>query len=159
MPYSDLDVEFSEPDKTALEAAITTIKTILLNKVVNLTPEERQRLYKMRSSRASFVQRVMMYAESNPHLIPSYVDFDAAKRDYAYYLLSLDWAQQLFGIAESLDDTNKAVGSECLNFGIAFYGNVEQAAKRNVPGTTTIYQDLFSYYDLPPRPEDDVEEP
>lgn len=159
MPYSDLDVEFSELDKTNLEAAITTIKTILTDKVINLTPEERQRLYKMRSSRASLAQRTMMYAASNPNLIPSYANYAGAVKDYDYYLLSLDWAQKLFGIAESLDDTNKAVGSEVMQFCLIFYTNVKEAARHNVPGSTTIYEDLNSYFDLPPRPEDDVETP
>ncbi|QQS27675.1 MAG: hypothetical protein IPM47_12370 [Sphingobacteriales bacterium] len=159
MPYSNIDVEFTELEKTNLEAAITTIKTILTDKVVNLTPEERQQLYKMRSQRASFAQRSMMYALSNPHLIPAYANYAGAVKDYDYYLLSLDWAQKLLGIAESLDDTNKAVGSEVLQFCLIFYNNVKEAARHNVPGSTTIYEDLNTYFDLPPRPEDDVEEP
>ena len=159
MPYSNIDVTFTPTEITDLEAAIATIRTILTNKVVNLTPEERQKLYKMRSSRASLAQRTMMYAADNPHLIPSYANYAGAVRDYDYYLLSLDWAQKLFGIAESLDDTNKAVGSELMQFCLIFYNNVKEAARHNVPGSTTIYEDLFTYFDLPSRPEEDVETP
>lgn len=159
MPYANLNVEFTPQELTDFTAAVTTINTILSGKVVNLTPEERQQLYKMRNNRASFAQRTMLYAADNPHLIPSFADFASAKVDYAYYLLTLQLLQRLTGITEKLNDTNMAVGSETLQFCRLFYNNVKMAAEQDVPGSTSIYEDLNTFFDLPPRPDQDTDTP
>lgn len=159
MPYANLNVAFTQQELADLATAISTVNTILTGKVVNLTPEERQRLYKMRNNRASFAQRTMMYAQDNPHLIPSFADYPAAKVDYAYYLTTLQLLQRFTDIAEKLNDTNIAVGSEILQFCRLFYNNVKMAADQNVPGVTSIYEDLNTFFDLPPRPEEDTETP
>lgn len=159
MPYANLTASFTEQELTDLTDAIATINTILTGKVINLTPEERQRLYKMRNARASFAQRAMMYAQDNPHLVPSFVNLTAAQADYAYYLTTLQMLQRFTAITEKLNDTNMAVGSEVLQFCRTFYNNVKFAAEQDVPGSTNIFEDLNSFFDLPPRPEQDTDTP
>ncbi len=157
MPYANLSAILSPAELADLDAAFTTINTIFTNKLVNLTPEERGTLYKMRNTRASFAQRAMTYAKNNPSLVPSFANYAEAEKDYKYYLQLLEIAQLGNSLAESLNDTMMAVGTEVLQFCLIFYNNFEMASRQNIPGSTSMYQDLFTFFDLPPRPEQDNE--
>lgn len=159
MPYANISASLSPTELADFTAAITTINNILKDKVVNLTPEERSKLYKMRNTRVSFAQRCMLYAQNNPALVPSFANYPEAQKDYNYYNQLLNLTQLTTGLAETLDDTLMATGSEVLQFCLIFYNNVKLAAQQNIPGSTSIYEDLNSFFDLPPRPEEDTETP
>ncbi|PSJ71557.1 hypothetical protein C7N43_38715 [Sphingobacteriales bacterium UPWRP_1] len=157
MPYSNVSVTLTPAEITALNDAITAIKTVLNGKTVNLTPEERARLYKMRNNRLSLAEISLEQARNNANLVPPFINLAEAERDMAYYKQLRNYAGMIQSILESIDDTQKAVGSEVLKFCLPFYQSVKQAAQLDVPGTTSVYEALNEFFDLPPRPEEDTE--
>ncbi|HRK29030.1 MAG TPA: hypothetical protein PK239_17285 [Chitinophagales bacterium] len=157
MPYANLSVTLTPAEITTLNDAITAIRTVLDGKTVNLTPEERSQLYKMRNNRLSLAEIALDQANSNPNLVPSYISLTEAQRDMAYYKQLRTYISILQSLLETLDDTQKAVGSEVLKFCLPYYQSVKQAAQLAVPGTTILYEELNQFFDLPPRPEEDTE--
>lgn len=157
MPYSNLSVTLTPAEITTLNDAITAFRTVLDGKTVNLTPEERSQLYKMRNNRLSLAEIALDQANSNPNLVPPYINLTEAQRDMAYYKQLRTYASILQSLLETIDDTQKAVGSEVLKFCLPYYQSVKQAAQLAVPGTTSLYEELNQFFDLPPRPEEDTE--
>lgn len=157
MPYSNLSVTFTPAEITTLTDAITAFRTVLAGKTVNLTPEERSRLYKMRNNRYTLAVRSLNFAQNHPNLVPPFVSLPEANRDFTYYQQLDNFIGEMRFLLETLDDTQKAVGSEVLKFCLPFYQSVKQAAQLDVPGSTSIYDALNEFFDLPPRPEEETE--
>ncbi|QQS30686.1 MAG: hypothetical protein IPM47_07080 [Sphingobacteriales bacterium] len=159
MPYHDIDALFSPAEITAANGHFAGLNTILLGKVVNLTPDERGRFYKMHNKRYMLAVRCLDHATNRPDLIPPYANLAAAQKDFDFYRQLLTFINLATELLEMMSDTQMAAGSEVMVFCRQFYLSVKMAAQANVPGTTGIYEDLNAFFDLPDRPEDDTEEP
>lgn len=153
MPYSNISAVISAADKAAIIGHINAIKA-LLPFLINLTPEEKIAFQKMGNQRLAFVTKALEYAAANPTLVPGYLPLPEANKDFN---LNAD-LRQIFEVmstlGESIEETGMAAGTEVYDFARAFYANVQEAAKRNVPGTGTIATDLGELFegqgDVPP---------
>ena len=108
----------------------------------NLTPSDRLELSKMGDKTIAFVNKALEYAESNPTLVPAYLDMAEAKKDYA---LSQDLNTILKIVStleRALEDTTMVAGSEAYNAALVFYNSVKGASRVNVPGSEAVYNDL-----------------
>ena len=122
--------------------ALTTLQTLLEPYAIALTPQERHSLLKMGDKSLAFVEKCHEFIHENPLLAPSYLDLALFDADFAD-------AHGLWGIhnkvqqlQETLDDTIMTAGSEAFHAALAFYNNVQGAAKQDVPGAKAIYEDL-----------------
>ena len=157
MPYQNISIKLTDPEVLIITTALADIMNVLKDKVVNLTPEERSRLYKMKNTRYSLAERSLVHAKNNPHLRPPFLDLAEAELDFTYYKQLQNFVGIVNSVAESITDTQMALGSEVLQYCLSFYNSVKMAAQQNVPGSTSIYDDLNTFFDLPPRPEEDTE--
>lgn len=131
----------SATDKTAILTKITEIKTIL-SFLINLTKDERIQLPKLGGASLLFDEQCASYMSSAPNLVPPFVDPAEVAKDRALRLVLADILREVRKLCEMLDDTLMLVGSEVWMADISFYQTVRQAARRNVPGADTIYDDL-----------------
>ena len=159
MPYHNINAIFSPAELTAATDHFAGLNAILADKGVNLTPDERGNFYKMHNKRFTLAVRCLDHATNRPDLIPPYADLAAAKKDFDFYRQLITFINLASGILEIMTDTQMAVGSEVMVFCRQFYNSVKMAAEANVLGTTSIYEDLNEFFDLPPRPQDDNETP
>ena len=53
---------------------------------------------------------------------------------------------RLTAIHESVDDTSKLLSTDIYNAAIAYYRNIKLISQQNVPGTTSIFQDLSAQF-------------
>jgi hypothetical protein len=141
MPYQNISAVLTAADQTAILAKLNEI-TALLPFLVNLTAEERSTLPKMGDNTEPFVNKALTYAENNPTLVPPYVNVPELRKDFNLASQLTLIRQQAMQLAEALDDTEMALGSESYVTALAFYNSVKQAAKMNVPGAEAIYDDL-----------------
>ena len=132
-------------DKTAIITSVEAI-TAKLPFLVSLTPDERKQLPKIGEKTAGFDDKCRRYMEQNPTLVPGFVDMDEFTKDCTLLDQLKDVATKLDAVASNVDDSVLLVGSEVYNAELAFYQNVAQAAKRDVPGAQTIYDDLKSRF-------------
>ncbi len=108
----------------------------------NLTPTDRLELSKMGDKTIAFVNKALEYAESNPTLVPAYLDIAEAKKDYA---LSQDLntiLKHVSTLQRAIEDTTMVAGSEAYNAALVFYNSVKGASRVNVPGSEAVYNDL-----------------
>jgi hypothetical protein len=114
-------------------------------------------MLKMGDGSIPFVDKSLNYASLNPNLVPPYLDVAELKKDVEL-VKNIDPVYNLMSqIFTSLDDTYTALGSEAFNASLTFYNIVRDAAKRNVPGASTIYEDLKKRF--PGRPSGSKDKP
>jgi hypothetical protein len=141
-----ISVSFTPAELAALDTAFTAIETTLQGKVINLTPDERRRYGSISNEMTPWMDKCRGYMAQLPGIVPNYIDqaeLDAdmqARRDLIPRLMRAK------SILESIDDTAVLLGSDVLTNCLAFYRSVKAAAKANVPGSTTVHQDLAQQF-------------
>lgn len=146
-----ISFELTPAEITQIETALQSITTVIQNKVINLTPDQRHEYGKVGNERANFIVKSLGYMDQRPDLVPAYIDLVEFKNDVNARLSILPLLNKVNEIQEMFNDTNLLLGTDVFNTAIAFYRNVKIASQQNVPGSTNIYQDL--QVDFPGRPK------
>lgn len=140
MPYQNITGTLSEADIQEIKAALATIEE-KLPFLINLTVEERRKLYKMGDKSLAFVNNSLTAAQSNPDILPASFDIDEFVRDYQLATNLTDIFFRLQQLTEKVDDTLMAVSSEAMSSGLTVYDYVKTAAKKT-PGLKIIAEQL-----------------
>ena len=152
MPYQNISDSLSDTQRIACIQHLSNAEA-MLTFAINLTPEERSTLPKMGNNTLSFVSKALGYAEANPAFVPPYTNVPELRKDFNLASQLTLIAQKLTMLAEKVNDTNLALGSEAYVAALSFYNATKQAAKMNVPGADAIYQDLKQRFPgRPPNP-------
>jgi hypothetical protein len=145
----------SPANVTAILTKLTEIGA-LLPFLINLTKDERIQLPKLGPASLAFDEHCASYMASAPNLIPPFVDAAEVSKDRDLRLILANLLREAHKLCEKLDDTLLLVGSEVWMADLSFYQTVRQAARRDVPGADTIYDDLKERF---PGVAGDEEEP
>jgi hypothetical protein len=129
MQDNRIDAALSETDRAAVLAAIETIKT-KLPFLIDLTPKERQELPKMGDKTQAFVFGVATLVSNDGSFLPRNFDETAFAKDVALAKSLQGIRQELLRLAELVDDTAVAVGSEAYVAALVAY----RAAQENGRG-------------------------
>jgi hypothetical protein len=132
------------PDATITQVheQISNVIQQLQPYIIALTPSERQSMLKMGDKSLAFVEKAHDYVTDNPTLAPSYLDmatFDVDFADVHGLWSTLTLIKQL---EEAVEDTVMVAGGEAYHAALAFYHNVQAAAKDDIPGAKAIFEDL-----------------
>lgn len=141
MPYQNITANLSDGDKSHILDFLKQAEN-LLPFLVNLTVDERVSLYKMGNKSVSFVEKSLEYGKNNPNLVAPYTNMAELESDLNLAKQLAPIVQQVNSLAEKLNDTYTAVGSEAITAATTFYNTVKNARKSNVPGVDAIYADL-----------------
>jgi hypothetical protein len=152
-----ISVEFTIEEQEQLDQALTTIETLMKDKVVNLTPDERQQYGKINDRTENWVVKVQEYMSQKPELVPFYIQKSEFDKDINARGVLMPALRRLASIQEGMDDTAKLISHDVFYTAIAYYRNIKLVSKQNVPGTDVIYEDLKSRF--PGRPASVPEEP
>lgn len=137
--------------KTQIITKLNEIRA-LLPFLVNLTPEEKQRLPRMGPERQAMDADFQSEMAAHPELIPSFVNLAELQKDRALRTDLGDLATLFKGLCESLDDTRALASGDILLAYLAFYSNAQLAAKRNHPGADTTVDRLSVHFQRTRRP-------
>jgi hypothetical protein len=140
---SDNQVDFQLPadDKQAIMDAAALIQS-KLTQMVSLSPEERIGGLQLGTKSFGHIEKISDYMDQNPHLIPSYVDVAAFKRDVQVVRDLREINRVLEPLVQSISDTAMVAGIEAMTTGMAFYNAVKVASKNNAPNANVVYADL-----------------
>lgn len=149
----------SPADKALIITKLNEIKA-LLPFLLNLTKQERITLPKMGGASLLFDEQCASYMASAPNLVPPFVDVTEVAKDRTLRLVLADILREARKLCEMLDDTYMLVASEIWMADISFYQSTKQAARRNVPGADTVFDDLKARFPGPAgdTPEEEEEE-
>ena len=150
---NQISVEITVAQKAAIVAAVGALKTALQPFLINLTVQQRQALPKIGDATLAFHEKCVAYRASRPDLIPSFTDMAELAKDLKLVADLKPCLTEIAPLCEGLEDTISLAFTDAYLADLSFYANVKAAAKRGVPGTDTIYNDLKQRFPgRPPTP-------
>ena len=148
-----ISLEITAAQKTAIVDAVMALKAALNGISTNLTKEERQSLPKIGDKTLAFDEKCQAYMAARPELVPGFIDMAELAKDRKAIADLLPCLREIAPICEGIEDTITLAYSDIYVADLAFHANVKQAAKRGVPGTDTIYDDLKARFPGRPKAE------
>ncbi len=141
MSFPDVNATLADAD---VQKAQSDVKDIwgLLPFLISITGDEKKEIPKMGSGSVGWVEKAMDYIQANPQFVPPYLDVTKLKNKVQLTKQLAPIFEAVNQLHSSLDSTFAVVGSEAYVASLSFYNSVRDAAKRNVPGTKAIYDDL-----------------
>ncbi|MDR2382657.1 MAG: hypothetical protein LBD76_02095 [Prevotellaceae bacterium] len=146
-----ITVVFTEEEIARMDGALSEIENILKGKAVNLTPKQRQLYGRVAYDMEVWVDKAFDYMEQSPELIPSYIDMAEHTKDVVAHRALNPRIARLTGILQSMEDTNRLLGSDLYNNSMAYYRSLREAAKVNAVGASAKYSDLKQQFPGPGR--------
>jgi len=119
---------------------------VLAPYLINLTPDERLQLPKMGDKSVPFVTKGAEYLSLPGTPAPPYINPEDLNIDLNAFETIRQIRQISQPTVDMLDDTMLLCGSEAYVAVLAFYTYLKGAAKMNVPGAKTIFDDLSTRF-------------
>ena len=151
-----ISVGFTQEEVDQINQHLAGIQELIKGKVINLSPEERQQYGRINNRTENWIVKVDVHMKQRPELIPFYIDKEEFVKDQEARNKMKPILNSIASIQESLDDTSKLLSHDIYNTAISYYRNIKMISRQDVPGTTTIYEDLKSQF--PGRPSSVPEE-
>ena len=139
-----ISAELTPANKALILTKLTEILDLIPFRV-NFTLDERKSTPSIGPTREAMIPAFTQEMAAHPELVPSYVDTVDMAKDIALRAALNELAARANELSESLEDTAQAAGSDILLAFYAFYNNVQQAAKRGVPGVDAILARLQQF--------------
>jgi hypothetical protein len=137
-----ISVVFTDEEVARMDSALSELENVLKGKAVNLTPKQRQTYGRVAYEMEVWIDKVNDHIQQDPQLVPSYIDLEEHKSDIATHRVLNPRIARLTGILQSLEDTNRLLGSDLYNNSLAYYRSLREAAKVNAVGASSRYSDL-----------------
>lgn len=118
--------------------------------ILKLSPSVKKSLPKLEDTRSPFVSKCLFYARKEPKILPPYTDLDELERDLKLFNNLQNIAKEIDRLADMINDTRIAAGSDAYTAALTIYNSAKQAAKMNVPGTKSIVDDLKTTFETMP---------
>jgi hypothetical protein len=156
-------INFIIPDEVITEVTqkLNEVTAALQPYLIALSPEERRTIPKMSDKTIPFVEKTLEYSETAPQFAPPYMDREALFGDMKVTQQLTPLFRNIKAMYDGLDDTVMEAGGEGYVNALSYYNSVKQAAKMNVPGAKSIYEDLSKRFEraktgnvTPPPPVD-----
>jgi len=114
--------------------------------LISLTLEEKKELPKLGDKGYSFVDKGTEYLALDTTPVPPYLEKEEISVDLAGYDTMRQVLQVIKPTVERIEDTMTLSGSEAFSGTLLFYNYIKGAAKADVPGAKTIYDDLSTRF-------------
>lgn len=114
---------------------------------IKLSPAVKQSIPKLEDTRTPFVTKCLFYARKEAKILPPFTDLDELENDLKLFNNLQNIAKEVDRLADMINDTRIAAGSDAYVAALSIYNSVKQAAKMNVPGTKAILDDLKTAFE------------
>jgi len=151
-----ISVGYTQEEVDQINQHLAGIQEIIKGKVINLSPEERQQYGRINDRTENWIVKVDSHMKQRPELVPFYINKEEFDKDMEARNKMKPILNSIASLQESLDDTSKLLSHDIYNTAISYYRNIKIIDQQDVPGTTTIYEDLKSQF--PGRPSSVPEE-
>jgi hypothetical protein len=137
-------IDFIIPEEViaSVSQKISEIQTELNPYVIALSPDDRRELPKMSDKTQPFVEKALAYATSAPQFAPPYMDVTGLTNDMKVHEQLTPLLREIRMLYDKLDDTTMEAGAESYVCTLSYYNSVKMAAKMDIPGAKSIYEDL-----------------
>lgn len=153
----DNKIDFTIPQEVidGVTQKLNEIDTALKPYLLALSPDERKSLPKMGDGTQPFVEKAMDYSASAPQFAPPYMDTQGLTNDMKIHEQLTPLLRQVRMLSDGLDDTTMQAGAESYMCSLTYYNSVKMAAKMDIPGAKSIYEDLSKRFEKAKSEKDD----
>jgi hypothetical protein len=139
----------AEITKEKVEELLSSLDSVKkgLPFLLQLDPSVKRTMPTMDDNRAPFVTKCLQYASKDENIVPPYVDLVELDKDIALFNNLQNLSREVNRLAEMINDTRIAAGSDAYVASLSIYNSVKHASKMNVPGTQAILNDLKKAFD------------
>lgn len=130
MERPNISASLDAPTLSGILDNLKAVKTDL-SFLINLTPEERQKFFKMGPKSVAYAELAETTARNHADILPSSFNTAEFTKDYQLTKAFLEIQSVLLPLAEGVDDTLKLVGVEVMKQANQVYDFVKIAAKNN----------------------------
>ena len=147
MPLKDLiQSQLSLADIESINKALDNIQTTIAGKMVNLTPEERQKYGSINEQNKLMVNKVNDVHNSHPQFDNAKVDWAQFTADFAIRLTMEKIISRMQSLAEQFDDTKILHDNDNYQQALAQYSYISFLSDQNEPGITTVKEDIARFF-------------
>ena len=141
-----IQLSFTAEELKKIDDSLVEIEKVLKGKMRNLTPEERKQYGSIAEQNKLFVNKAKLYMEQYPDYVPRYIDKAEFDKDYTAREVLESRMIKLEGITEQVEDTKKLLDFDNYQAALSFYRSVKILESENVPGVTTMLDDLKQFF-------------
>jgi hypothetical protein len=146
MPSSKISKVLTDEESAAIRTAVTTLDGLVSAFALNLTIDERKRLYKLGDRSIPFVDQALKYARDRPDFALAFANVTEFEGDYTLFTQVKDLLKLLEPVVEKLTDTYMVAGAEAFAQARSYYDAVKAAAKTDKPGADVMVAELKKRY-------------
>ena len=147
MPLKDLIQNvLSTAELNDINKSLNSIQTIIAGKMVNLTPEERQKYGSINELNKLMVNKVNDVHTSHPQFDSAKVNWDEFTADFAIRLTLEKIISRLQSLSEQFDDTKILHDNDNYQQALAQYSYISFLSDQNEPGITTVKEDIAQFF-------------
>ncbi|MGE0079509.1 MAG: hypothetical protein AB7S48_16730 [Bacteroidales bacterium] len=115
---------------------------------IKLSSAVKKAMPKLEDARSPFVSKCLFYGRKESKIIPPYTNLDELERDLKLFNNLQNIAKEINRLADIVNDTRIAAGSDAYSAALTIYNSAKQAAKMNIPGTKAIVDDLKTSFEV-----------
>ena len=127
---------------SAAHAKLDELTRLLKPYLVLLSQAERQAEVRFGAELMRFLELSHTFSLGSPELFPSYIKEVVFRESFFTVHALWELLGKINHLRDYLWDTETLTGSYALEIAFAFYQNVKIAARRDIPGAGTIYEEL-----------------
>lgn len=142
MEFSRVSYVFNDEQLEAINQAIGTINETIKTTRVSITPKDRMSLTKMGDRSHPFTEHALRHATRNPEFMPNYSTLEEFQTDWNLTMQLKEIKSAVNLLNQAVEDTYMAAGADSYAHAREYYNTTRRAAKNNIPGAKTIYEDL-----------------
>lgn len=154
MDRPNISAEITDVTLTSVLEKVNSVKTVL-NFLINLTPDERKKSFKMGPKSVAYAELAEVTARNHPEIFPSSFNTAEFTKDYLLTKKLLEVNSVLLPLAEGVGDTLMLVGVEVMKQANQVYDFVKLASKGN-SALDSIREELGRRYEQSSTPEEPV---
>lgn len=128
MNYNNISIELNSKEFNDIKEKLKSVNDAM-SFLIFLKTEERKTLYKLGAKSIDFVRDCNTIAQNYRQILPANFDVEELSRDTELYAQLSELQILVNTLAEKLNDTTMAVGSEAMRSSLAVYDYVKTASK------------------------------
>jgi hypothetical protein len=142
MEYSRVSYVFSDEQLDTITQAINTIKETIAPTRISMTAKDRMKLTKMGDGSHPFTEHALKHADRHPEFLPNYSTIEEFRNDWTLTMQLKEIKNVVSLLSRDVEDTYMAAGADSFAHAREYYNTTRRAAKNNIPGALTIFNDL-----------------
>lgn len=157
MPLHNLIQSALTPeDREQVDVHLLAIEAIMRDKLVGLTPEDRQRYGAINEQNKLFVNKVYDQMKASPQHLANEIDWKEYEQDYEARHFLETRANRLASLVYQMESTKMLHDRDNFDAALGQYDYLDFRKKRGIAGAAELHAELQPFFAKTPRKDNDT---